>query len=169
MSLRKLAVIFALATRPHLIAAQAGAAVATADTLQVRAVLEFLKAGNRPGATADRFKLPLVGHWRSAELLRRLGREGVRFADVNAKHSAWMAPPAQIQKELGARKGRSFSALAYLAFIYSIPYPQYSRLRVTRDGNGLRVSVGDIHVLRFDEEDGAWRLTAVRLIERQGE
>jgi hypothetical protein len=68
----------------------------------------------------------------------------------------------ELKKELLHRKGPAFEILAQMGFIYSIPYPQYSRtdFKVRPDSMGIDVNMAGNYLLSFTkEEDGTYRLS----------
>lgn len=149
--------------------AQSSTAVSSADSVAIRNALDFLMSGNRVGAADAGFKLSRVGYWQPAALSPHLSEHALTFGDVNVKDTLWHVSVSQVLREVQTRRGRSFAALGYLAYIYAQPYPQYSQLRFRRNGNAMLVNVGDVHQLVFTLERGTWRLAAVRLVQWQGE
>jgi len=169
MLVRRAIFSFAVLAAPIQTFGQSGSPVDSTDSSQVRETIAFLVTGNANAPEDIEFRKQFVGHWNADSVMVRLASKGVWFGDVNEKDSIWFANQAQIRAEIVARKGRSYNALAYLGFTSGIPYPQYSKLAIIREGSRLRVSVGDVHELTFEREGGKWRLASVRLVEEQGE
>lgn len=71
----------------------------------------------------------------------------------------------ELKRELTRRKGPAFDILAQMGYIYSIPYPQYSKTEYTirSDSMGIDVNMAGNYLLSFTKggDSGSYRLSRV--------
>ena len=92
----------------------------------------------------------------------------VTFTDVNGPSEVHLTP-AQIARQLEARQGPAFRALAHVGSIYALPYLQYSMIWFDEHSAGrLVVYIGwrfdglaSHYRLTFGDIDGEWKLGRV--------
>ncbi len=159
---------------PTLGAAQGTRAITAADSAQVRRTITFLARGTSDSALSARERARFEGRWNVDSLMSRLATAGVEFGDVNLGRgqptdSTWFTGAAQMRAEVRARSGPSYRELAYLGFYCSLWMPSLNQLSFAREGEILRVNVGDTHELAFKREGAEWRLSMVKLVEWQAE
>jgi hypothetical protein len=131
-----------------------------ADSAGAVAALESLKAIAPP--PGEVFNASLAPRIDPASVLAVVSDSGLTLHDVNEEPDTTIRLTRQeIEAQLARRSGRAFRKLVHLAYLYSQPYPQYSRLAIGRVPGGLEVQVGNGYELTFVREGGRLRLRRV--------
>jgi hypothetical protein len=129
--------------------------------------LETIKYPKDP-TSAEGFRLEKTPNWDTAKVMKFISKEGIEFTDVN-DNSKNDLPYERIEQELRLRKGEAFKRLGHLAYIYSIPYKQYSELKFEAFNTNVRVFVSSWYELVFQKEDNQFKLISCKYTEVEGD
>lgn len=137
-------------------------------TVRATLFLDYLKSGEDSGAPGQAFDVRNGGHWHQDRIPEFIAGDGITFSDVNT-HNVWRATLADLQRQIKQRKGPSFEALVHLGHIYSIPYPQYSRLTWTQgESQGVMDVAGWYHVTLSEGPKG-WFVSRIDYLQVEDE
>jgi len=136
----------------------------SADAIAVLAKLRTIAPTGEGGF--DAASAPAID---SAAILAVVSDSGLTLDDVNEEDSTVHLSKREVGAQLAGRRGRAFTSLVHLGYIYSQPYPQYSHLTFSRGPAGLGVSVADWYRLRFAREGGRLRLNRVSYVTFEAE
>ena len=135
--------------------------VVASDSAEAIAVLARLRTISPTGGEGfDAAAAPAID---PAAVLVAVSDSGLTLDDVNREDSTVHLSRREVVAELAGRRGRAFTALVHLGYVYSQPYAQYSGLTFAR-GAGLVVSMGDWYRLRFVREGGRLRLSRISYV-----
>jgi hypothetical protein len=107
--------------------------------------------------------------WDISRLVNSLSDSGVLFINPNDNFEKKIKKQ-EIEVQVSKRKGRSYEMISYLAYLYSIPYKQYSELKFAEnDGGDVIVQIGSSHELVFETKGNKHYLTKCEYLELEGE
>ena len=135
--------------------------VIESDSADAIAVLARLRTISPTGG--EGFDAAAAPTFDPAGVLAVVSDSGLTLDDVNRADSTVHLSKQEVAAQLAGRRGRAFTSLVHLGYVYSQPYAQYSRLTFAR-GAGLVVSVADWYRLRFVREGGRLRLSRVSYV-----
>jgi hypothetical protein len=134
--------------------------IVASDSADAVAILARLRTIAPTGG--DGFDAASAPTFDPAAVLAVVSDSGLTLHDTNLKESATVQlSRQQVESQLARRRGRAFTSLVHLGYLYSQPYPQYSKLTFTRRTDVLEASVADWYRLRFVREGGRLRLRRV--------
>jgi hypothetical protein len=142
--------------------------IVASDTADAVAILARLRTIAPAGGSGfDAASAPTID---PAAVLAVVSDSGLTLNDTNLEESATVQlSRRQIESQLARRRGRAFTSLVHLGYIYSQPYPQYSKLTFTRRSDVLEASVANWYRLGFVREGGRLRLRRVDYTMHEGE
>ncbi len=142
--------------------------VSQGDSARIATFLRLLASAWTLASAQGAYDPRRAGRWNAQKFDSLLARGGVTFYNVNGD-STWHLAADALRGELGRRRGAGFDMLLHLGYIYTQPYPQYSRLSFTQDSSGVLVRIGGWFQLTFVREGGLLELAKVEYLEREGE
>jgi hypothetical protein len=129
--------------------------------------LEFLKWTE--DSDAERFDLNKTPKWDIVRLAGSVSDSGVLFIDPNDDFNKRIKKQ-EIEVQVRKRKGPAYEMISYMAYLYSIPYKQYSELKLAENDQGdVVVQIGSSHELTFETKGNKHYLTKCEYLQLEGE
>jgi hypothetical protein len=142
--------------------------IVASDSADAIAILAKLRTIAPTGG--DGFDAASAPTFDPAAVLAVVSDSGLTLYDTNLEESPTVQlSRRQLEFQLAHRRGRAFTALVHLGYIYSQPYPQYSKVTFQRRPDVLEASVAAWYRLRFVREGGRLRLRRVDYTMMEGE
>ena len=103
-------------------------------------------------------------------LLWFVSTRGVTIVDVNVDNGkALFLTRACLSHDLKRTKSLAFDSLAYVGYIFAMPYEQYSGLTFKPTGNGVVVEMPSGHRLTWEREKGLLQLRKLEYLKIEGD
>src|SRR5262245_23766779 len=145
--------------------ASSGSATQTqSDSVSVKAFLSLLRSAWTPASSQGGYNPGRATRWDNDSVLSYFVQDGITFHDINGD-TTWHLSAAALQDELTRRRGAAFDMLLHLGYIYSQPYPQYSKLSFAQDAKQLVVQVAGWYQLTFVRRGVSWRVAKVEYLQ----
>ena len=122
--------------------AASGIAVSRGDSARIMVFLDLIASAWTPASAQGAYDPRRAGQWDAQRFGSLLARGGVTFHNVNGD-STWYLTAQALRRELSGRRGAAFDMLLHLGYIYTQPYPPYSRLSFTQDPSGVQYGSAD--------------------------
>jgi hypothetical protein len=143
-------------------------ATGASDSSLARAILDRLSI--IAPKTTDEFDTSLVPRdIDPSTVVTLVSDAGLVLTDINERDTTIRVSRDSIAGAITKRRGRVFVSLAHFAYIYSQPYPQYSRLEFTPTPTGIDVSVGSAYLVGFLRVPNGLRIARIGYYELEGD
>jgi hypothetical protein len=142
--------------------------IVASDTADAVAVLATLRTIAPTGG--EGFDAASAPTFDPAAVLAVVSDSGLTLDDVNREESPIVRlSRREVEAQLTRRRGPAFTSLVHLGYIYSQPYPRYSKLTFAHTPAELTVAVADWYRLGFVHEGGRLRLRRLGYTHHGGE
>ena len=133
-------------------------------------ILHFLESLKWKETSGDNgYDLHKTPKWDIPLLINHISDNGVLFIDPNDDFNKPIESK-QIERELNNRKGKSYEMISHCAYIYSIPFRQYSELKFKEsEKDEVIVNVGSWYELTFETKQNRHYLIKCEYLELESE
>ena len=115
------------------------------------------------------FDLNKTPKWDLPLILNDISDNGVLFIDPNDDFNKTIEKK-KIERELNNRKGKSYEMISHCAYIYSIPFKQYSEMKFKEsEKEEVTVSIGSWYELTFETKQHKHYLIKCEYLQLEGE
>jgi hypothetical protein len=128
--------------------------------------MDYLKTTCEPSSAGyDQSK---CGKWDIEKVMSNISKNGLVVYDVNT-HKTLKFNLKKLRKQLAARTGEAFGALAHFSYIYGQPYPQYSNISYVTSDTGIVISITGGYKLTFPFEQDVLKLAKIEYLQEEGD
>jgi hypothetical protein len=133
-------------------------------------VLNFLESLKwKENSDSSGYDIKRTPRWSISLLMDNISDNGVLFIDPNDNFDKTITKQ-NIEKQLSKRKGKCYEMISHFAYIYSMPYKQYSEIKFKENQKKeTTVDIGSWYELTFESKQNRHYLIKCEYLELESE